>query len=423
MKWVLTLAVLLVVAGGGLGYYSFSLGQQVDLLNRELDAVRSGQETQLQELNENLASFRNETIAGLGNLEEGMERNLSRIDTLSQQQAGNQATITALQEGLSRTTSEVENLAAQVGPASRLTEAVMETAQIYRDAGGAVARISDGSRTVGTGFLYDRQAHVVTAHHVVADLNRIFAVFPDGRSFQASLAGSSEFSDVAVLKLEGEPGIQPLTLADSAAVQIGQPVAAIGSPFNLADTLTRGIVSQVDRFVDIEYDSQVHWIANLLQFDAAVNFGNSGCPLIDADGRVVGMVIARVPPDEGDGIHYAVSSNKVKRVADAIMAEGRFDYPWLGVDISDLTPLAARAVGLESVHGVLVNAVRTGAPAHRAGIRRDDVVIAFDGVPVKNVAALTSYLGEHKSPNDTATLTLIRAGEELRVTLEVGART
>jgi S1-C subfamily serine protease len=422
MKPMIVLLALLMAICGGLGYYSFSLNQQVDLLGEQLDSFRSEQAVQVGELDSNLASFRTETLTGLSRLEVGTEQNLSRIDTLSGELEANQAGINVLQEGLAETASKVEDLNDQVTRASRLTRTVMDTRGIYGEAGGAVVRISDGNRTIGSGFLYDHQAHVVTAYHVISALGQIFAVFPDGRSFPATVVGGSQFSDVAVLELESDPGIEPMVLADSATVEIGEPVAAIGSPFDLTETLTTGIVSQVDRFTDIEYDSQVLWIANLIQFDAAVNFGNSGCPLINADGEVIGLVIARVPPDEGDGIYYAVSSNKVKRVADSLIEQGSFDYPWLGIDISNLTPIYIQSRGLESVNGVLVNTVSTRGPAKAAGMKNDDVIIAFDGVAMRSVADLTSYLGEHKSPGDTATITFIRQGNELEITLEVGKR-
>jgi S1-C subfamily serine protease len=298
----------------------------------------------------------------------------------------------------------------------------MNAPDVYREASQTVVRISDGQRTVGSGFIYSPEGHILTAHHVTAQLDEIYAIFPDGRVFPASVVGSCAFSDVAVLELDSASVFEPPRISDSSAIKIGDPVATIGSPFDLAESLNTGVVSQVNRFADIEYNGQVRWVSNLIQFDAAVNSGNSGGPLFDSDGGVIGLVIARVGPEEGDGIYYAVSSNKLKRVADSIIANGYFDYPWLGVDISDLRPQQVQDMDLESIHGVLVSQVITDSPADTAGAQADDIIIAIDGTETGNVALLTSYLGEHTSPGEPAILTVIRGTDTIDLPLEVGQR-
>lgn len=164
-------------------------------------------------------------------------------------------------------------------------------------------------------------------------------------------------------------------------------------------------------------------ISNLIQFDAAVNYGNSGGPLLNSAGEVIGLVIARVQPGEGDGIYYAVSSNKVRRVVTAIITRGVFDYPWLGIAISNLTPQIMQTLNLDTTNGVLVREVQVGAPAALAGIQIDDNIIAIDGFVIRNVADLTSYLGEYTSPGETVTITLIRNSVRRDLSLEVGKRT
>ncbi len=214
-----------------------------------------------------------------------------------------------------------------------------------------------------------------------------------------------------------------VTLADSAKVKIGEPVAAIGNPFDLEETITTGIVSQVNRQAEIEYNAQTRWVSNLIQFDAAVNYGNSGCPLLNSAGEVIGLVIARIEPGEGDGIYYAVSSNKVQRVVTSLITEGSFDYPWLGIGIANLTPQTMQTLALDTTNGVLVEGVLTEGPAATAGIQVDDIIIAIDGFMVRNTADLTSYLGEYVSPGETVTITLIRNSTRLDLSLEVGKRT
>ena len=160
----------------------------------------------------------------------------------------------------------------------------------------------------------------------------------------------------------------------------------------------------------------------MLQFDAAVNFGNSGCPLANSSGEVVGMVTARIDPTLGDGIYYAVSSNKVKRVAAAIIQSGSFAYPWIGVGIADLTPQAVQDKSLETANGVLVSDVFSGGPAQAAGIQNGDIIVAIDGISVRDVADLTSYLGEFKSPGDSVALNIIRGTAKMEISVKVGTR-
>jgi len=163
-------------------------------------------------------------------------------------------------------------------------------------------------------------------------------------------------------------------------------------------------------------------VANLIQFDAAVNFGNSGSPLLNSRGEVIGMVIGRVDPNLGDGIYYAVSSNKVKKVADFLIDQGSFDYPWLGVKIANLTPETVRARKLETINGVLVKEVITDTPAEAAGIKVDDIIVGIKGMAVWEVADLTSYLGEYTSRDEVVTIELIRDGTKLELSLKVGKR-
>ena len=205
-------------------------------------------------------------------------------------------------------------------------------------------------------------------------------------------------------------------------MRVGEPIVTIGNPFNLPQTLTAGIVSQINRFVEIEYDSKTSWVANLIQFDAAVNFGNSGSPLVNSAGEVIGMVIARIHPNEGDGIYYAVSSNKVNRVATSLIDKGFFDYPWLGVEIADLTPQIVQIRELETTNGVLVKKVSPESPAAAAGIKVDDIIVAIDETATRDIADLTSYLGEHKSPDELVSLTLIRDTTKLELSFKIGTR-
>jgi len=328
---------------------------------------------------------------------------------------GSIAEIGNLKNEAGETLSRIGSLESEVSP-------VMNASEVYQQVNQSTVRISNGESTIGSGFIFDDESRVVTAHHVIENLTSIYIIFPDGRVSKATLVGSSAISDVAVLTLQDTLITEALTMADSDQVNVGQPAVAIGNPFDLPGTMTAGIVSQTGRFTEIESGSQVRWIANLIQFDAPANSGNSGCPLFNSEGEVIGMVIARINPFEGDGIYYAVSSNKIKRVANSIIAQGFFEYPWLGINIANITPQIAQGMSLETTNGALVTGVFSNSPARTSGVVADDIIVAIDGVMINDIADLTSYLGEHKNPHEAATLELIRGNTKIELTLEIGSR-
>ncbi len=419
-KVIIGLLIFLVVLSGGLGYYSYTLGQQISYLDETLTRFQAEQTSKSSAINDELTALRKETLNMAGDLGSKIDRNLAQIDLLGDETEKNLARVDALEDKADETLAKVDTLGEEIKNITELSPSIIDATELYQKASQATVRISDGERTAGSGFIFDGESRVVTAYHVIQNLSDIYVVLPDGRTSKAVSSSSSPHSDVAVLTLEDSLDIEPLALADSASVKVGEPVATIGNPFDLAETLTTGIVSQTGRFAEIEYDTQTRWIANLIQFDAAVNFGNSGCPLLDSDGKVIGLVIARIEPNEGDGIHYAVSSNKVNRVVTSLIAKGSFDYPWLGIGITNLTPRLAESRDLETLNGVLVEGVFPGSPAAVAGIQADDIIIAIDSTGLRSVAELTSYLGEYRSPGNTVTVTLIRGTTRLELPLEIG---
>jgi len=421
-KVTIGLLIFLLLFAGGFGYYAYTSHQQIDLLRGELNAFQNEHAARAGALSDELLSLKNELRTELASLGTEIDKSIAHTADLEAKVDANLDTIDSLENEVGTNATSIDTIKQELAETAGLAGSFMNATDVYREASQAVVRISDGQRTVGSGFIYSPEGHIITAHHVTAQMDEIYAIFPDGRVFPASVVGSCVFSDVAVLELDSVSVFEPPGISDSSAIKIGDPVAAIGSPFDLAESLNTGVVSQVNRFADIEYDNQVRWVSNLIQFDAAVNFGNSGGPLFDSDGGVIGLVIARVEPVEGDGIYYAVSSNKLKRVADSIIANGYFDYPWLGVDISDLTPQQVQDMDLESINGVLVNRVVTDSPADTAGVQVDDIIIAIDGTEIGNLALLTSYLGEYISPGEPATLTVIRGTDTIDLPLEVGQR-
>jgi len=421
-KIIIGILVLLVVLSGGLGYHAYTLSQQINFLGEQITVLQTEQATRIDTLGSELTTLKGEILTRFGGLKGEIDKNLTQIDTLEDEIGGNLAKIDTLKDKIDGTLAKIDTLEGEIRDTTGLSQSVIDANEVYQQVSQATVRISNGERTIGSGFIFDNEVRVLTAQHVVENLSEIYVVLPDGRISTATNTGSCIFSDVAVLTLEDELVVEPPKLADSASVRIGEPVAAIGNPFDLTETLTTGIVSQTDRYAEIEYDLQTRWVANLIQFDAAVNFGNSGCPLVNAEGEVIGMVIARIEPDEGDGIYYAVSSNKIKRVVDSLITQGFFDYPWLGVGIANLTPQMVQTRDLATANGVLVEMVLAESPAEAAGIKVDDIIVAIDGVTIRGVATLTSYLGEHKSPGETAQLTLMRDTTKLELSLETGKR-
>ena len=418
-KVLIGVLVFLVILSGALGTNSYLLTKEIDALGEQLTVFQ-----------DKFSTFEGKSITRLGVLEKGigtLEDELSgtqnKIGSLEEELSSTQNEIGSLEDELSGTQNKIGTLDGEIkNVAAQIPESGLNTISIYQGVSQAVVRISNGYEVVGSGFIIDANAHVVTAYHVVEQLSKIYIILPDGDFSAATIIGSSEYSDIVVLKLEEPPAITPLLLADSATVRIGEPVVTIGNPFHLTEALTAGIVSQINTLADIEYATETRGVANLIQFDAAVNFGNSGCPLLNSKGEAIGLVIARVNPQEGDGIYYAVSSNKVKRVAASLIDQGTFDYPWIGALITNLTPQVAQTRELETISGVVIVQVVAESPAEAAGIQADDIIVAIDGRAVRDTADFISYLGENTSPDDIVSLTLMRDSTKQELSLKIGKR-
>lgn len=421
-KITIVLLITLLILVGGLGYSAWASHQQLNLIRAELSLFQNEQTARTEALGGEITSLNSQLRSGLDSLGTEIDKNSHHITDLEDNVVDNQAAIRSLEKSASSSLEKIDTLSEKLDETMLRAGSVIDATVLYRKVSETVVRISNGQQTIGSGFVYDADGHVLTAYHVIDVMDEIYVIFPSGQIFAADVVGSCPLSDVAVLKLDSGPGIEPPEISDSSQVKIGDPVAAIGSPFDLPESLSTGIVSQLNRFAEIEGNGQTRWVSNLIQFDAAVNFGNSGGPLFNSSGGVIGLVIARVQPGEGDGIYYAVSSNKFRLVADAIIARGSFDYPWLGVNIADLTPQQVQELGLESIHGVLVVQSLPDSPAEAAGVQADDIITSIDGNAVANVAMLTSYLGEHLTPGEPATLTILRGTTVLEIELEVGVR-
>jgi S1-C subfamily serine protease len=420
-KLVYVLLVLLVIVAGGAAYYSYALYQRVESLSQDLATYQTEQAGRVGGVSDNLVSLAMETGNRLDALGSQLSEASDEIDSLGREVAAAGNRISGVEEGFSDVAARVSGLAESLeATEAEISRAVFDARAAYREVSPATVRITNGQSIIGSGFVYDTQGHVVTAYHVIEDLTPIIIITDGGRLFNATVTGYSQISDIAVLKLSGDPAVEPVTIGDSSQIQIGQPVVAVGSPLDIRDTLTAGVISQVNRYTN--YGTEDNWVPNLLQFDAPVNPGNSGGPLANGVGEVVGVVVARIVASEGDGIYYAVASNKVKRVADAIIADGSFPYPWIGVNVADLTPDGARLEGLDTINGVAVGSVDSGGPAQAAGVRTGDVIVALDGAPISDTGELTSYLGEHLGPGDETVIEVLRGNNRLELDLVIGER-
>lgn len=278
-------------------------------------------------------------------------------------------------------------------------------------------------RGTGTGFVWDRQGHVVTNHHVVADVQAAYVRLANQRVYEATLVGVSPEHDIAVLRIDTRSsGPPPVAIGSSHDLRVGQKVFAIGNPFGLDYSLTSGVISALDRSIP---SSEGRTIEHLIQTDAAINPGNSGGPLIDSAGRVIGMNTAIFSASGSfAGIGFAVPIDTINRVVPRLIAHGRYVRPALGVVTDrDLSRRLAEAMGVD---GVVVLRVQEGSPAARAGLRsaivtqggdvaRADVIQAVEGRAVRTVEELLEVLDGFQV-GDRVMLRIYREGE----TIEVG---
>ena len=318
----------------------------------------------------------------------------------------------------------------------------IDVADIYRRSGPGVVQITSTSngqsgvdvfgnpvageaqQALGSGFVVDKDGHIVTNYHVVQGASRVEVSFSNQDTVKATIVGTDASTDLAVLKVDvPAKALTPLALANSDAVRVGDPVVAIGNPFGLERTVTAGIVSALQREVRSPNN---YTIDHVIQTDAPINSGNSGGPLIDAQGRVIG-VNSQIETANGGGgnvgIGFAVPANTVKSIVSQLLVDGRVDRAFLGVTLQDVSPDVAGVLRLPARKGVLVGAVKPGSPAAKAGLEGGttqvvvagesyqlggDMIVAIDGKQVASVDALREAIAAHK-PGDKVRITVVHA--------------
>jgi S1-C subfamily serine protease len=285
----------------------------------------------------------------------------------------------------------------------------------------------------GSGFVIDNGGHIITNNHVVENADRIVVTLDDETSVEATLVGTDPANDVAVVKIDVPADkLRPVKLGTSANLRVGQTAIAIGNPFRLERTLTTGVISSLGRPLEAEGGRMIY---DVIQTDAAINPGNSGGPLLDLNGRVIGVNTAIVSPSGGSiGLGFAIPIDTVKRVATAILDKGYYPHPWLGITGISVVPELAEALDLSAERGVLVIEVAPGQAAASAGIRGGqrrvqvgdyivplggDILIGVDGSQIRSMEDLVKHLETKAAVGQTVELTIIRDGREevVRVTL------
>jgi S1-C subfamily serine protease len=276
---------------------------------------------------------------------------------------------------------------------------------------------------IGSGFVYDKKGHIITNEHVVDNAEKIVVTFLDGRSFKASLIGKDLYTDLAVLKVDTDEGaLHPLTLGNSSALKVGEQVAAIGNPFGLSGSMTSGIVSQIGRLLpsqDIGFQ-----IPDIVQTDAAINRGNSGGPLLNMRGEVVGINTA-IQSDTGDfvGVGFAIPSKTVQKIIPTLIEKKIYHHPWVGISGRDIDPDLADILKIEDARGFLIINVLKDSPAEKAGLRGTtnsaevngvnyqiggDIILSVDGITVRKIDDILIHLQRDKTVGDEMALQILR---------------
>lgn len=275
----------------------------------------------------------------------------------------------------------------------------------------------------GSGFIVDSQGHVVTNYHLVKAAQRIEVTLFDGSTWRARLRGADPLTNLAVVRIDAPPErLHPLPFGRSSDLQPGRRVLALGDPFGEGDTLSAGIISAVERLAVLRAEG---FATPLIQTDATINASNTGGPLVDMEGKVLGVNTAIAPGLGGDtGTGYAVPIDLAERVITDLIKKGYASHPWIGASLVELNPDVAKASGLKVRKGVLVKEVFPGGPADLAGLRGahqtlqlgggmlpwgGDIVVAFDGKRVKSVEGFYRLLMK-KRPGDRITLKVLREG-------------
>jgi len=323
-----------------------------------------------------------------------------------------------------------------------------DPARIYASRSEGVVTIysyfANGQRAQGSGFIVSDAGHILTNSHVVTNsgaegatvkgAERVYVVFHDGDRIPGTIVGWDLFNDTGLVKVDprNHP-VAPVPLGDSSRVVVGEPVAAIGSPFGQESSLAVGVVSATERSIDSL--TSAYDVSDAIQIDAPINHGNSGGPLLDARGRVIG-INAQIRSDSGnaEGVGFAIPINSARRSMEQLISTGRVAYAYVGVTTQDVTPALSRRYGLGAPRGALIQSVVDDAPAERAGLRGSseeevfngvpislggDLIVGFAGRKVERAADIARIVTDSLLPGQTVSVTVLRRGKGTRETVRL----
>jgi putative serine protease PepD len=319
-----------------------------------------------------------------------------------------------------RTTATVVASVPAQPAAQTVANATTTLTQLYKDTAPGVVDITvvtgatgapggGQSSAEGSGFVIDTKGDIVTNAHVVDGATSIKVRFQTGKTAKATLVGSDDGTDIAVIKVATDASqLHPLSWGTSKTVQVGESVAAIGSPFGLPESMSAGIISAVNRTITAPNN---YSISGALQTDAAINHGNSGGPLLNLSGQVIG-INAQIESDSGgnDGVGFAISADAAKSVANTLISGGKVQHAYLGIRVADASSTGAQ-----------ITTVVSGSPADKAGLKAGDVITAIDGTAITTADDLTAQVGAHQ-PSDVITVTVDRNGSSKDIKVTLGVR-
>ena len=289
---------------------------------------------------------------------------------------------------------------------------------------------------IGSGFVFDKKGHIITNAHVVKDAVKVVVTFLDGRSYNAEIIGTDEFTDIAIIKVNADLALlHPLSIGDSSNLKVGEQIAAIGNPFGLSGSMTSGIVSQLGRLLP---SGAGYSIPDVIQTDAAINPGNSGGPLLNMRGEIVGINTAiQSATGEFTGVGFSIPSQTVAKIVPTLIEKGEYKHPWIGISGRDIDPDMAQVLNLIDAVGFLVITVVEDSPAFKAGLigsdktievegvnypMGGDIILSVDEIEVRKIDDILIHLQRAKTVGDEMILEILRDGRTTNITIVLQER-